>query len=144
MAKNMFKKYTESKTREWEVPEGTVSGDLVVHDVSGQIGVALTDRGDAVRPVGIPGVTGGTVPSGGVGNKPTAATVAVDGSWLFTITGAADGETVAGTGTAAGTEVFQDENDAQTVALTGTVSVGVIDDGRIIDGVGPILIGAVL
>lgn len=143
MATNMFKKYTESKTREWEVPVGTVSGDLVVHEESGQVGVAITSRGDAVRPAGIPGVTGGTVPSGGVGNKPTAATVAVDGSWLFDIDGSADGETVAGTGTAAGTEVFQG-SDAQTVALTGTVSVGVIDDGAIIGGRGPILIGAVL
>lgn len=143
MATNMFKKYTESKTREWEVPEGTVSGDLVVHDVSGQIGVALTDRGDATRAAGIPGVTGGTVPSGGVGNKPTATVVAVDGSWVFDIEGAADGETVAGTGTAAGTEVFQG-SDAQTVSLTGTVSVGVIDDGAIVGGRGPILIGAVL
>ena len=143
MATNMFKKYTESKTREWEVPEGTVSGDLVVHAESGQVGVAITSRGDAVRPAGIPGVTGGTVPSGGVGNKPTAATVAVDGSWLFNITGATDGETVAGAGTDAGTEVFATD-DADTVALTGTVSVGVIDDGAIVAGRGPILIGAVL
>lgn len=143
MATNMFKKYTESKTREWEVPEGTVSGDIVAHEVSGQIGVALTDRGDATRAAGIPGVTGGTVPSGGVGNKPTATVVAVDGSWVFDIEGSADGETVAGTGTAAGTEVFQG-SDAQTVALSGAVSVGVIDDGAIIGGRGPILIGAAL
>lgn len=143
MATNMFKKYTEAKTREWEVPAGTVANDYVIHDESGQVGVALTDRGDATRPANIPGVTGGTVPSGGVGNKPTAATVAVDGSWLFDIDGATDGETVAGDGTPAGTTVYAG-TDAQTVALTGTDVIGVIDDGAIVNGRGPILIGAVL
>lgn len=139
----MFKKYTESKTREWEVPAGTVAGDLVIHEVSGQVGVALTSRGDATSPAAIPGVTGGTIPSGGVGNKPTAATVAVDGSWVFEITGATDGETVAGAGTDAGTTVYATA-EPQTVALTGTDAVGVIDDGAIIAGRGPVLIGAVL
>lgn len=143
MATNMFKKYTEAKTREWEVPAGTVANDYVIHEESGQVGVALTDRGDATRPANIPGVTGGTVPSGGVGNKPTTATVAVDGSWLFDIDGATDGETVAGDGTPAGTTVYAGA-DAQTVALTGTDVIGVIDDGAIVDGRGPILIGAVL
>lgn len=143
MATNMYKKYTEAKTREWEVPEGTVAGDLVIHGVSGQVGVAITSRGDAVSPANIPGVTGGTVPSGGVGNKPTGATVAVDGSWVFDITGATDGETVAGSGTEAGTTVYATD-DPQTVALTGTDVVGVIDDGAIIGGRGPVLIGAVL
>lgn len=143
MAVNMFKKYTEAKTREWEVPEGTVAGDIVVHDESGQVGVALTSRGDATGPANIPGVTGGTVPTGGAGNKPTAATVAVDGSWVVDITGSDDGETVAGDGTAAGTAVYA-TGDAQVVALSGDDQVGVIDDGAIVDGRGPILIGAVL
>src|SRR5690625_2331151 len=144
MAVNMFKKYTESLTREWEVPEGTRSGDYVVNAESGQVGVALTDRGDATGPANIPGVTGGTVPTGGVGNKPTGAVVAVDGSWRFTIEGASDGETVAGDGTAAGTAVFAG-SDAQTVTLTsGSDQIGVIDDCNIVDGVGAILIGAVL
>ena len=143
MAVNMFKKYTESLTREWEVPEGTRSGDYVVNAESGQVGVALTDRGDATGPANIPGVTGGTVPTGGVGNKPTGAVVAVDGSWRFTIDGADDGETVAGEGTAAGTPVFAGA-DAQTVAIAGDDQIGIIDDGRIVNGVGPVLIGAVL
>lgn len=147
MATNMFKKYTESKTREWDVPTGTQANDLVIHAVSGQVGVALTSRGDSTAPAGIPGVTGGTVPNGGVGNKPTGATVAVDGAWLFTLEGAVDGETVAGDGTPAGTPVFQGA-DAQTVTSTdpadGSGPVGVVDDGAIIGGVAPILIGAVL
>lgn len=143
MATNMHKKYTESLTRQWEVPEGTRSGDYVIHEESGQVGVALTDRGDATGPAGIAGVTGGTVPTGGVGNKPTGAVVAVDGSWRFTIEGADDGETVAGEGTTAGTAVFAG-SDGKTVSLTGTDQVGIIDDGRIVNGVGPVLIGAVL
>lgn len=143
MAKNMYKKYTEAKTREWEVPAGTQAGDLVVHATSGQVGVALTARGDATVAANVPGIAGGQVNVGGVGNKPEAATVAVDGSWVFEIEGADDGETVSGTGTEAGTEVFQG-SDAQTVSLTGSVSVGVVDDGAIVGGRGPILIGAVL
>ena len=105
MATNMYKKYTEGKTREWAVPEGTQAGDLVIHEVSGQVGVALTARGDSTAPAGIPGV--------------------------------------AGTGTPSGTVVYQG-SDAQTVALEGETAVGVVDDGAIIGGRGPILIGAVL
>src|SRR5690625_1339331 len=138
MAVNMFKKYTESLTREWEVPEGTRSGDYVVNAESGQVGVALTDRGDATGPANIPGVTGGTVPTGGVGNKPTGAVVAVDGSWRFTIDGADDGETVAGEGTAAGTPVFAGA-DAQKIALVCADQIGMIGEGRIVHGVVPLV-----
>lgn len=143
MAVNMYKKYTEAKVREWEVPEGTEKGDLVIHAKSGQVGVALTSRGDVYGPANIPGVTGGTVPTGGAGNKPTGASVAVDGSWVFEITGATDGETVAGSGTEAGTEVYATD-EPQVLALSGTDVVGIIDDGVIVDGRGPVLIGAVL
>ena len=143
MATNLFKKYTEAKTREWVVPSGTQAGDLVVHAESGQVGVALTARGDSTTAANVPGITGGTIPNGGAGNKPTAATVAVDGSWIFTIEDAVNGETVAGTGTPAGTVVYQG-SDAQTVTLDGSVEVGIIDDGAIVGGRGPILIGAVL
>lgn len=144
MATNLYKKYTESKTREWEVPTGTQSGDLVIHEESGQVGVALTARGDSTTAAGIPGVTGGTIPNGGAGNKPTAATVAVDGSWLFTITGSTNGETTAGTGSASGTPVFEGANPRTVTLTTGGTQVGVIDDGVIVGNRGPILIGAVL
>lgn len=146
MAVNMHKKYTESLTREWVVPSGTKTGDLVIHATSGQVGVALTDRGGATGPANVPGISGGTVPTGGVGNKDTAAVVAVDGSWRFEIDSATDGETVAGDGTAAGTEVFA-SSDPTKVLLSDDDSlgvVGVIDDCNIVNGVGAILIGAVL
>lgn len=146
MAKNMYKKYTESKTREWPVPAGTQAGTVVLHPVSEQVGVTLTARGDATRPAGIPGVTGGTVPNGGAGNKSNSATVAVDGSWLLTVAGVANGDTNPETGTAgtpAGTAVFRVAADG-TYALAGDVEIGVIDDGVIVGGVAPVLIGAVL
>ena len=148
MATNMFKKYTESLTREWEVPVGTVSGDLVEHAISGQVGVALTSRGDATRSQTLPGgLTLSGIPTGGVSNKPTGATVAVDGSWLFAVTGVTDGETVSGPGTDQGTRVYRAADGTLTLnaleadAVTATTYVGIIDDGNIVGGVAPIQIG---
>lgn len=147
MATNMFKKYTESKTREWAVPAGTKSGDMVVHAISGQVGVALTSRGDSTIAANIPGVTGGTIPNGGVGNKSNSATVAVDGTWLFNVPGTTDGDTNPETGTAgtaAGTKVYRTSAGALTLTESTNTLVGVIDDGVIVNKVAPILIGAVL
>jgi hypothetical protein len=144
MAENMYKKYTEAKTREWAVASGTQAGTLVLNAQSGQVGVTLTARGDATRSAGIPGVTGGTVPNGGAGNKPGAATVAVDGSWLFPVAGVTTGETVDGTGTDEGTKVYREADGDLTLTATGNTFVGVIDDGYIVNGVAPVLIGAVI
>lgn len=149
MATNMFKKYTESLTREWRVPEGTLSGVGVINAESGEVGVTLTARGDATGPANIPGVTGGTVPVGGVGNKPNAATVAVDGSWLFPVTGVTNGDTVdTGAGTAEGTPVYATVTSGAVTGYTLTEGsntlFGVIDAGVIVGGVAPIKIGAVL
>lgn len=145
MATNMYKKYTESKTREWEVPSGTQAGTIVLHDVSNQVGITLTARGDSTASAGIPGVTGGTIPNGGVGNKPDCATVAVDGSWLLDVDGVTDGETNGSgqTGTAAGTAVYRLNASPNTITLTATsaTKIGVIDDGAIVGGVAPVLIG---
>lgn len=146
MATNMYKKYTESKTREWAVPSGTQAGTLVINAQSGQVGVTLTARGDSTRAAGIPGVTGGTVPNGGASNKPGGATVAVDGSWLFPVAGVTNGETGAGgAGTDEGTEVYRiAANGNLTTTASGNTFVGVIDDGAIVGGVAPVLIGVVL
>lgn len=146
MALNMYKKYTESKCREWPVPSGTQAGTVVIHPVSDQVGITLTARGDSTASVGIPGVTGGTIPNGGAGNKANSATVAVDGSWLLEVDGVTDGDTNPETGTAgtaAGTAVFRVDADG-SYALAGDVQIGVIDDGVIVNGVAPVLIGAVL
>ena len=144
----MYKKYTESKTREWPVEAGTQAGTVVLHPVSNQVGVTLTARGDSTTTANVPGVTGGTISNGGVGNKANSATVAVDGSWLLTVDGAVDGDTNPETGTAgtpAGTAVYRVTADG-TYSLTGTdaVQIGVVDDGVIVGGVVPVLIGGVL
>lgn len=148
MATNMFKKYTESLCREWPVPSGTQAGTVVIHPVSDQVGVTLTARGDSTAAVGIPGVTGGTVPNGGAGNKANSATVAVDGSWLLEVDGVTDGDTNPETGTAgtaAGTAVYRVTADGTySTTSAGGVVIGVIDDGVIVNGVAPVLIGAVL
>lgn len=148
MALNMYKKYTESKTREWPVAAGTQAGTVVLHPVSNQVGVTLTARGDSTVSAGTPGVTGGTVPNGGAGNKANSATVAVDGSWLLTVATVVNGDTNPATGTAgtaAGTAVYRTTaTGAYTLVSTGGVKIGVIDDGVIVGGVAPVLIGEVL
>lgn len=144
MAKNMFKKYTENLVREWDVPVGTASGAIVVDEVSGRVGVTITGRGDLTRSEELPnGQTLSGIPAGGVGNRPTGATVAVDGSWLFPVAGIANGSTaVGGTGTRAGTEVFLIvATKALTLVEGDNVSVGRIDDGTIVGGTAPIQIG---
>lgn len=149
MATNMYKKYTEAKTREWVVPAGTQSGDAVINAKSGQVGVALTSRGDSTTAVNIHGVTGGTIPNGGVGNRPTGTVVAVDGTWRFAVTGSANGDTgTVGAGTPEGTKVYAVVAAGVVTSLTLTVGTnvffGVIDDGVIVGNVAPVLIGAVL
>ena len=142
MASNMYKKYTESLVREWAVPSGTKAGDVVVHAVSSQVGVALVDRGDATRAANIPGVTGGTVPSGGAGVKAGGATVAIDGSWLLTVAGVTNGDTGAGgAGTDEGTKVYRTAGGAYNLTASGNTLIGVIDDGVIVGGVAPVRIG---
>lgn len=148
MATNMFKKYTESKCREWPVAAGTQAGTVVIHPISSQVGVTLTARGDSTVPINIPGVTGGTVSNGGVGNKANSATVAVDGSWLLAVATVVNGDTNPATGTAGtpvGTAVYRTTaTGAYTLVDTAGVQIGVIDDGVIVGGVAPVLIGAVL
>lgn len=148
MATNMFKKYTESKTREWPVAVGTQAGTVVLHPISNQVGVALTARGDSTVAAGIPGVTGGTIPNGGAGNKANSATVAVDGSWLLTVATAVNGDTNPASGSAgtpAGTAVYRTTaTGVYTLSATGGVKIGVVDDGVIVGGVVPVIIGEVL
>lgn len=146
MATNMYKKYTESLVREWPVPVDTQAGEVVENAESGQIGVTLTARGDATGPANIPGVTGGTIPVGGVGNKPNCATVAVDGSWLLEVAGVTDGDTSAasGGGTANGSMVYLNSGAPSLTDSGSDPVIGVIDDGVIVDGIAPVKIGVVL
>lgn len=147
MATNMYKKYTESLCREWPVAAGTQAGTVVIHPLSDQVGVTLTARGDSTTALNMPGVTGGTIPNGGAGNKANSATVAVDGSWLLAVATVVNGDTNPETGSAgtpAGTQVYRTTAGALTLTEGTNTPVGVIDDGVIVGGVAPVLIGAVL
>lgn len=146
MSVNMYKKYTEGKTREWPVASGTLPGQVVLHPVSNQVGITLTARGDATATqTFIPLITGGTVPIGGVGNKPNTAVVAIDGSWILKVTGVTAGYTNAasGGGTASGTPVYLTSGGAYTLTASGNTKIGVVDDGNILaDTSTPVLLGA--
>jgi hypothetical protein len=155
MATNMYKKYDESKTREWDVVASQLpaaatpvpGGTLIKHALSGQIGVTLTASGAATRAAGIPGVTGGTIANGGVGNKANGAVVAVDGTWLFSVAAVTAGDTTLpsgapGRGTPSGTPVFQNNTTgALTLVATSSTRIGVVDDGVIVGLITPIKIG---
>lgn len=155
MATNMYKKYTESKTREWDVVASQLpassdpvpAGTVIKHIVSGEIGITLTASGASTGAAGVPGVTGGTVPNGGIGNKPNGAVVAVDGTWLLEVTGVTAGDTTlpsgaTGRGTPSGTVVYQHDTTG-VISLTSAsgTRIGVVDDGVIVGTVTPVKIG---
>lgn len=156
MATNMFKKYTESKTREWDakayrLPASTDPvgpGVVLINSLSGEVGITLTGTGDYKVNQSLPdGATLTGLPAGGKGNKPNGAVVAVDGSWLLAVTGATNGDTTLpsgapGRGTPSGTVVYR-HNTSGDITLTDTSAtrIGVIDDGVIVGGVAPVKIG---
>lgn len=148
MAKNMFKKYTESLTREVEVGANVAGGSAVI--VDGRAAVTLADAGGTSKTVtsNLPGaLTSVSYTDGGVGYKDKCAVVAFDGSWLFPVTGVKDGETVpnsAGT-TARGSKVYAVVASGKVTSLTltgtGNTYFGIIDDGNVVGGVAPVQIG---
>lgn len=155
MATNMYKKYSEDKVRSWDVVASQLpaaatavpAGTLIKNVTSGEIGVTLTASGASTGSANVPGVTGGTVPNGGVGNKANTAPVATDGTWLLTVAGVDDGDTLlpsgaVGRGTPEGTLVYQhNTSGAITLTSTSATRIGVIDAGVIVNGVAPVKIG---
>lgn len=145
MSTNMYKKYTESKTREWPVATATQAGTVVLHPLSSQVGVTLTARGDSTVTQTLPSGETVTFANGGTGNKPNAATVAVDGSWLLSVVGTVAGDTNPATGTAgtpSGTSVYRTTaTGVITLTATDGVQIGVVDDGVIVGTLTPVLIG---
>lgn len=141
MATNMFKKYTELSNREVEVGANVPGGTLVLDGTRPAVTIAAS--GGSTRTITL--ANGDTLTQsdkGGVGYREDCAVVAYDGTWLFEVDGAVDGETVVGDGTAQGTEVFLAADGSLSLTDGGTdTPVGVIDDGRIVDGVAPVLIG---
>lgn len=151
MAENMYKKYTEAKTREWTVGENVPGGSLVINAASGEVGVTIAASGGSsvTETANLPGsLTSITRTVGGVGYKADAAVVARDGSWLFPVAGVTAGETVAGAGTDQGTPVYRTPAGVLTLAAddgeepaVDNTPVGIIDDCYIVDGVAAIEIG---
>jgi hypothetical protein len=151
MAENMYKKYTEAKTRRWDVGVGVLGGTLVINKQSGEVGVTLADSGGTTRTeTDLPGnYTSVTRKSAGVGYDQGIAVVARDGSWLFEVDGVVDGETTpnSGAGTDQGTTVYREAAGALTLdaveadGTTATTPIGIIDDCYIVDGVAAVEIG---
>lgn len=147
MAENMFRKYTERATEEWLVASNTKSGTLVIEETSGRVGVTLTGSGDATKSrTNADGTVTSGIKDNGIGNKPLGAEVAVDGSWLFDVEGVTAGETIQGTGTAKGTEVFRDDATGE-LTITGdeltNTPVARIDDCNIVGTRAAITIGLI-
>lgn len=150
MAVNSFLPATLPR-EEWEVPAGTLAGAVVIHNVSGRVGVTETARGDVTVSVTTPNgqTLSGTAESFGfVGAvKSDAATVNVDGVFLLPVTGVTAGETVGAgqTGTPQGTAVYGTVSGGAVTGLTLTEGtntfVGLIYDGRIIGTTAPVQIG---
>lgn len=150
MATNMFKKYTESLTREIEVGANVPGGSAVLDGT--RPGVTIAGSGGSTRTTSL--ANGGTLTEpglgGGVGYRTNCAVVAYDGTWLFPVTGVANGETVpdSAAGTDQGTPVYAVVAGGKITSLTLTVGsntyFGKIDDGNIVGGVAPVQIGVAL
>lgn len=139
----LFKKYTENRVRTWTVGAGVPEKTLVVDPTSKQVGVTLTASSGTTVSKTLP--DGSTISKSikGVGNATGATEVAVDGSWLFAVTGLAAGETT-GTGTSGtprGTAVYLADNGTLTTTKGTNTYVGIVDDGYIVGGVAPVQIG---
>ncbi len=142
MATNMYKKYTESWVRTWDVGTGVLGGSLVINGA--QVGVTLADSGGTTRTKTLPDGSTITYASHGVGYESGVAEVAVDGTWLFTVAGVTNGDTVpdSAAGTNQGTPVYQVAADKSlTLTASGNTLVGIIDAGAIVGGVAPVQIG---
>lgn len=148
MAENMFKKYTESLTREIEVGANVPGGSAVLDGTRPAVTIAASGGSAITQTTNLPSnVTSISYTDGGVGYRTNCAVVAYDGSWLFPVTGVTNGETVpdAAAGTNQGTNVYAVVASGKITSLTltdtGNTYFGKIDDGNIVDGVAPVLIG---
>ncbi|MET4703033.1 hypothetical protein [Frigoribacterium sp. UYMn621] len=111
-----------SQDREWPVASGTNAGTAVV-SISNQPAVTITNRGDSTLTKQI-GYISITIPSGGVGNLPGSATIAVNGTYRGAVTGA-------GSSTPKNTSVFAVVAGGLVTELTltaaGNTKFGVVD-----------------
>lgn len=121
MALNMVHKYT--KTEVWEVGTNIAPGVAVVAvPATGGApipAVTITGSGDYTKSetVGPYTISG---PAGGVGLKPTKATVAIDGAYRFPVAGAS-------AATAGNTLVYRTSAGALTLTAGSNVPFGRVD-----------------
>lgn len=86
MAVNFVRRYTKTET--WPVASGVQAGTAVI-SIGNQPGVTVTARGDSTVTKSLVGqVTSITFKNGGLSNLSTEATVAIDGSIAYPVTGA--------------------------------------------------------
>lgn len=142
VSKGKFKDYTKRLVRSWTVGTNKDALTLIV-DANGKVGITLGASSGTSKT--ITRADGATVTKSikGVGFRDQEAPVAVDGSWLFDVAGVTAGETVGAgaTGTPRGTKVYLTSGGALNLTASGNTYVGIIDDGRIVDGVAPVQIG---
>jgi hypothetical protein len=105
----------------------------------------LTARGDHTRSQTLPdGSILTQIADGGVGNRTTTATVAVDGVWLFPVTGVTAGSTTGPNtpqGTPQGTKVYRTSGGTLTLTSTSNTLIGEVADGRIVGTTTPVRVG---
>lgn len=111
--------YTQSKTRPWPVPSGTLAGTPLLSSAN-EPGFTLTARGDTTSTKTLAGGYSLSYPSGPVGVLDTEAIVATDGSWAGPVTGATSG-------TARNTPVYITAGGVLTLTATSNTFFGVVD-----------------
>jgi len=119
MALNRIFAEDERNNRARVVPADTKAGDpLVIED---RPAVALTNRGDVPGSSITVDGTSYTLSGGGVGLDDDQASVAFDGTFLFEVAGATDGDS------AQGTQVYITSAGALTLTSTGNTKFGTVD-----------------
>ena len=135
MAMNMVYPYNRERSRERQVPSGTLSGAPLL--INSRPCVAITARGDSTNTKVLADGTTITRNVGGAGNLFDSATVAFDGTWEFTIAGIP-------TNTAQDVQVYITAGNVLTLTLTGNTAFGFTDYPRDYTktvGIAPVRIG---
>jgi hypothetical protein len=120
MALNQIFAPTTGKNRPRVVASGVVSGQPLLSGA--EPAVALTDRGDAVKTIAVPGsaLTSVTYKSGGASLAANEASLAFDGTFEFAVATAA-------TNTDSGVAVYITSGGTLTLVSTGNTLFGYTD-----------------
>jgi len=121
MAVNKILEGTPAKNREATVPAGTQAGVPLIAD--GRPSMTITAEPTATKTKTLPGGVSITYPVGGVGNAAGKATVVMDGTYEFAVTGVT-------TGTGNGVEVFITAGGVLTLTSSGNTHFGWTDYPR--------------